>query len=582
MQEKINFLNEIKGKRLSKEFIFSLEEWKRVSGYVEELRESVTYYIDRHGFVVEMTKGDESPPERIFPRKKTWKLSGVRAVRFLPGKQDFPRGRERIMLHRYRLDMFIGIMPNSEAVMVLPEVEDGKLSAESEKVVHLDPGEFTSREFFPLADKIESALIPEKRRQTGKKQRQRALLAGVHLTSSEFEGSGAGLEELVLLCETAGFEAVELVQQKRSKPDPGFFIGRGKAHEMRNMILDKNLDGVILSEDIKYNQKRNLKQIVGVPVMDRTDLILHIFAQHAASEEGRLQVKIAMINQHLQQMIKDQKFLDRPGAGIGTRGPGETAQEMARRLIYKRKQDLEDKLARISAQRKVRRKRRKSMEVNRIALVGYTNAGKSTLLNYLSGAKVKTANQLFTTLETRTRKCILPNDFEVLFSDTVGFIRNLPHHLIEAFHSTLEEALDADLICMLLDSSDPAKDEHLKTINDTLVRLEADEIPRILVMNKIDRLTEQELEWMKVETRNAVFVSAVTGQGMDELADGIRDKLMSDKKKTQFFIPYAQAGIMERIHRNANIIERKFDEEGILITAVMSEKLIGKYEEFVV
>lgn len=578
MQEPLNGLKNLKGSRLDRDYVCAAPEW--TAWLAETITRSVSYtlYLNRNGMIVEVTVGDESPPARILPRRHSNRLSGIRAVRLLPKLVEFPRGQDTALLFEYRLDLVVGIMPGPTVKLSQLVINDGRITQLHSNGILIDPSRLAELVLHDYIAPLEAELKAGGGRDIAA-TRPRAIVLGIKQPRKSGSDEGNDIEELKRLCETAGFEAASTITHVLKEPRPDYFIGRGKVAQIREQVVTQRLHGLILSEDVKYTQKRNLKKALGVPVMDRTDLILHIFARNAVTDEGRLQVKIAMINQHLRQMVKEEKFLDRPGAGIGSRGPGETAQELKRRLIYKKKEQLEARLAGIAERRKRGRLRRAASGLGRVALVGYTNAGKSSLLMALSGTEIKVADQLFTTLDTRTRRVKIGEKNQVLFSDTVGFIKNLPHHLINAFHSTLEEALDADLICVVLDTCDPNYSCHLNVIEETLTILNASQVPQLLVLNKIDKLNTTERANLNLELPAGVPVSAISGEGLELLKNLIVQKLTKDSIVTTLFIPYSRFGLLDRLHREGTIIHEEYLEQGVSLEARIPKHCLTKFAD---
>ncbi|MBN2053270.1 GTPase HflX [bacterium] len=580
MQRATNHIDSLVGRMLPKDRVFDFAGWRETSGVARAMGQCIAVYINRRGSIVAAVQGEGEPPGRILPHPGRYRLSGIRAVLFLPAREEFPRPRDVLFMLHHRLDLMVGIAPDTTITLVIPGTRNGDLFDGAEDIRTLTPDELRRLELAPLVAAVRTGLVVPSTIRIERGTRPRAMLVGISSPGRGEVIRGNSLTELKRLCETAGFEPAVTVRQNLRKPSAGFFIGKGKAEEIRRQVLDQDLDGVILSEDIKYTQKRNLKSLLGVPVMDRTDLILRIFSQHASTEEGRLQVRMAMINQHLRQMVKEQRFLDRPGAGIGTRGPGETSQEMKRRLIFKRKQELETRLAKLAIQRELRRKRRDAAGAQRVALVGYTNAGKSSLLNALSGAHIESADKLFTTLETRTRRVTIAPGVEILMSDTVGFIKDLPHHLIHAFHSTLEEALDADLLCVVADAADPHLPDHLNTIDHTLSLLDADHLPHIMLLNKLDLLDEERLEQLRLDFPGALFISTMDRRGLDSLGAELSDFFLHVQAPSELFIPYSSGRLLDDVHQHGRVLHQAFENLGVRIRVVLNEQNRRRYAAF--
>ncbi|MCS7191567.1 MAG: GTPase HflX [Armatimonadetes bacterium] len=347
-------------------------------------------------------------------------------------------------------------------------------------------------------------------------KKERAILVGVAFNGrNELDEE---LDELEALADTAGADIVGILLQTRKEVDPAYFIGRGKAEELARMCAEFEADLVIFNHELTPAQARNLENLLNVRVVDRTELILDIFAKRARTKQAMLQVELAQLQYQLPRLRRMWKHLSRLGGGIGTRGPGETQLEVDQRRAKKRIVDLQRELLEIQRQTTERVKSRKEKELFTIALVGYTNVGKSTLMNALTKAGVFVEDRLFATLDATTRILYLPNGHKVLLTDTIGFIRNLPPHLIASFHATLEEVMTADLLLHLVDISHPASDEQIKVVEKTLQEIGAGDKPTLLVLNKADKLPPSwDREALLKRYPNAVLISALTGEGVDEL-----------------------------------------------------------------
>jgi GTP-binding protein HflX len=347
----------------------------------------------------------------------------------------------------------------------------------------------------------------------------RAALVGVDFGKGEF---AASLEELGLLSSSAGAEPVLTIMAKRASPDPALYVGSGKAQEIAQAVHDENLDIVIFNHALSPAQQRNLERVLKVRVVDRTSLILDIFAQRAQSHEGKVQVELAQLQHLATRLIRGWTHLERQKGGIGLRGPGETQLETDRRLIGERVKALRAKLKKLQRQHETQRRARGRSNTLSVSLVGYTNAGKSTLFNAMTKAQVYAADQLFATLDTTSRRIYLGEAGSVVISDTVGFIRELPHQLVAAFRATLEETIRADLLLHVVDASSPARLEQVEEVNAVLREIGADQIPQILVWNKIDAAgLEPAVERDEYDKIRRVFISAHTGAGLDLLRETI-------------------------------------------------------------
>ena len=400
-------------------------------------------------------------------------------------------------------------------------------------------------------------------------QRERAILVGVALNSrSELEEE---LEELAALADTAGAEVVGVLTQTRKEIDPAYFIGQGKAEELARMCAELGADLVIFNHDLTPAQARNLEKLLNTRVVDRTELILDIFAKRARTKQAMLQVELAQLQYQLPRLRRMWQHLSRLGGGIGTRGPGETQLEVDQRRAKKRIADLQRQLQEIQRQTSTRVQSRKERELFTIALVGYTNVGKSTLMNALTKAGVFVEDRLFATLDATTRVLFLPDGHKVLLTDTIGFIRNLPPHLIASFHATLEEVRTADLLLHVVDVSHPAMDEHIKVVEETLQEIGAGDKPTILVLNKADKLPpDWDKEALLRRYPNAVLVSALTGEGLNTLLSRIQDQF----RRMRVVAVHARLALWAQsliafVYRNGVVREIAYDTDWVSLDAEM-------------
>ena len=396
--------------------------------------------------------------------------------------------------------------------------------------------------------------------------RERVILVGV--CTRENENVEESLDELAELADTAGAEAVGRVIQNRESMHPGTYIGSGKIDEVRELAAALQADGVICDDELTPAQLRGLEQELDLKVMDRTLVILDIFAQHATTSEGKLQVELAQLRYRLARLTGKGIAMSRLGGGIGTRGPGEKKLETDRRLIKSRIARLNRELKEMQIHRDTARKKRLNESVPVAAIVGYTNAGKSTLLNALTGAGILAENKLFATLDPTTRRMELPSGQSILLTDTVGFIRKLPHHLVEAFKSTLEEARYADYILHVVDSVSPQMDAQMEAVYETLDRLGITGRPVITLFNKRDLAAGSELPKDPNAVRT-IGISAGTGAGLKELQEVLEEQLRNSRVQVEKLFPYAQAGDIQRIRRYGQVLEEEYREDGIYIKAWM-------------
>ena len=409
---------------------------------------------------------------------------------------------------------------------------------------------------------------------------ERAVLVGLNAScfTDEETATESTLDELEDLLETAGGFCTGKVLQNRHTPDPHSFIGEGKALEVKMLVEATGSNMVVFDNELSPGNIRALEEIVGVTVLDRSALILDIFAQRARTKEGRLQVELAPYKYLLPRLSGMGASLSRQGGGIGTRGPGETQLESDRRHIRDRINRLEEELEQVRKVRAVQRERRMKNSVPVVAIVGYTNAGKSTLLNQLTGAGIPANNRLFDTLDTTSRQLKVSDDLDVILSDTVGFIAKLPHHLVNAFHATLEELEYADLLLHVIDASDPQLEQHIAVVNRLIRKLAKPETPVLQVYNKADRVYYDDIP----RGRDIVAISAKKGINMEGLLQAIERALAKARHHVLLRLPYSMGGAVDTLHSNAKVKSVEYTGEGIEVDTVLDDILYGRYREYVV
>ena len=402
---------------------------------------------------------------------------------------------------------------------------------------------------------------------------ERVLLVSVDTGEFDAEVSLAELAELV---STAGGEVVGVATQKKESPDKATCLGSGRAEEIALQCSAEDIDLVVMDRELSPTQLRNLEEIFPCRLIDRTMLILDIFAGRARSAEGRLQVELAQLQYMLPRLTGQGAALSRQGGGIGTRGPGETKLESDKRHIRRRLAAIREQLEKVESQRKLRRERRRKDGIPTVALVGYTNAGKSTLLNYLTNAGVLAEDKLFATLDPTARALRLPDGREVMLVDTVGFVRRLPHQLVRAFHSTLEEAVEADVILNICDASSPHAAEHLQVTGDLLAELGCGETPVLRVMNKCDLAPEIG------DNPNHIRISALSGDGIDALLEAVAEALPPDRKKVKLLLPFSKGALAEQCRRDGQVEYEEYVPEGLAMTVILGARLLAETAEYVV
>jgi GTP-binding protein HflX len=416
---------------------------------------------------------------------------------------------------------------------------------------------------------------------TPRKQQERALLIGLEQDGVSKWDLRDSMEELRELASSAGAEVVDTVTQKLPKPTAPFYIGKGKAEALKDSVQNQQVTSVIFNDELSPAQGRNLENLLSRKVVDRTQLILDIFAQRARSREGRLQIELAQLQYLLPRLTRMWSHLSRQSGGIGTRGPGETQLEVDRRRVQERIARLERELEAVRKHRSVQRQGRKRHQWPVAAVVGYTNAGKSTLLNLMTGADVLAVDKLFATLDPTTRSFTLPNNQRVLLTDTVGFLRKLPHTLIESFKATLEEVSEADLLIHVVDLGHPRVDEHMRAVDNVLNELGAFGKQTLIVFNKIDILENRNLaETYRRRFPGSVAISARTGQGIDQFVEVLQSALGAWRLRSRFRVPLSESNLIAEVHRVGHVLDLQYDGDHAVITAHVPPHLEQKLSNF--
>ena len=414
-----------------------------------------------------------------------------------------------------------------------------------------------------------------------KRTHERAVLIGLEKQGVSKWDLQDSLEELAELASSAGAEVVDTVTQKLQKPTAPYYIGKGKAESLKPGLQERQVTSVIFDDELSPAQGRNLENLLSRKVLDRTQLILDIFAQRARSREGRLQIELAQLQYLLPRLTRMWHHLSRQTGGIGTRGPGETQLEVDRRRVQERISRLERELESVRKTRAVQRQGRKRHQWPVAAVVGYTNAGKSTLLNLLTGADVVAENKLFATLDPTTRSFVLPNKQRVLLTDTVGFLRKLPHTLIESFKATLEEVSEADLLIHVVDLSHSRVDDQIEAVEGVTKELNAFGKQTLIVFNKIDNLVNHELvETYLRKFPGSVAISARTGENVNQLVEVLQDALSAWRLRSHFKIPASESALIAEIHRVGHVLELRYEGNDAIIVAHVPPELTQKLERF--
>jgi GTP-binding protein HflX len=409
--------------------------------------------------------------------------------------------------------------------------------------------------------------------------RERIVLVGVTLGGGDTEETDASLDELALLVDTAGADALERVHQRRDSPDPATYVGSGKAKEIKAVANAIDADTVVFDDELSPAQQFNLEKILGRSALDRTAVILDIFAQNASSQEGKAQVELAQLRYRLPRLRASGRTFSQQGGGIGTRGPGETQLEVDRRRLVRRVHKLEGDLRKVQAHRETQSKQRSRTRNRAIALVGYTNAGKSSLLNRLAGAEVHVEDRLFATLDATTRRLALPGGETVFATDTVGFVRKLPHQLVTAFKTTLDVVRDADLLVHVVDGSGPDPQGSMDAVREVLAEIGAGEVPELLVFNKADR--GEGAERLAEKHEGSVAVSAHSGFNLEHLTAVIGDRVRSMTALAELMIPWDRGDVLASVHREGQVLTESAEESGMRLKARLEPASLGALRDYV-
>ena len=599
---------------------------ERLIAVTEEIGREVAVYVDRKGRIIEISVGNTWTVDLpAVDARSEVRLSGVRCIHTHPSGDTELSDPDISSLRRLRFDAMAAIgRLAGESVGCLgfftgEKEEDGTLEVQIFGPVRAD--HLNRIRLTPLIQSINRRLSRERTQATDDEE-ERAVLAGIDapMTCALWTTEDS-LAELAELARTAGATVVGTFIQKKAKPDTAFFLGRGKVEEMAMFIQNERATLVIFDDELTPSQQRNLEMALGVKILDRTALILDIFAQRARTAAGKLQVELAQMKYSLPRILGQGLVLSRLGGGIGTRGPGETKLEVDRRRIRRRIHDIEGEIERLKKERLLHRERRRAARIPVAALVGYTNAGKSTLLNALTGAEVFAEDKLFATLDPTTRSLRLADGREILVTDTVGFIQKLPHTLVQAFHATLEEVVEADLLLHVVDVSNEAAEFQIEAVTEVLKELGAAEKPMLYVLNKLDRLTngaggtgegdaaaqvdtaddarheaaggfsEGEIPSLEevhlppavlrlLRGREGRAISARMGAGLAALQEKIADFFRTGEVELTLHIPFTENAAVTRLHEAGRVLHTDYDERGTRVRVRLSEEEAARFRRY--
>lgn len=563
----------------------------KLADITEYINREISVYITRSGQIIEIAVGDNATVElpSFSGRRGAGRLSGIRCIHTHPGGNPYLSGVDISALKNNKYDAMVAIgvvspdFTKSELTFGLITGIDSNENYTAECYGPYSIEDAENINFVNTVSTIERILDKQTGTASLQVMSERAILIGMEWGRNDSLWTvDDSLEELKQLADTAGVTVIKKFIQKRPKPDPAFFIGRGKVQELALYAQQENIDLCIFDDELSPAQQRNIESVMGIRILDRTALILDIFAQRARTNEGKLQVELAQLQYTLPRIMGKGLMLSRLGGGIGTRGPGETKLEVDRRRIRDRIAFIKDQIEKVKAVRSLHRSKRKKNNVFEVSLVGYTNAGKSTLLNTLTNSDIYAKDQLFATLDPTTRQLTLPNKQEIIITDTVGFIQRLPHQLIAAFRSTLEVVTEADLLVHVIDVSHELYKEQAAAVHEVLKEIGAETKPVITVYNKIDKLPpDSKLADRLALEEDTVCISAAKKLNLETLQQMIETHLKSKAVEVTLCIPYAETAKAAQLHETANVLEQEYTENGAVMKVILPVEDLEAYNEYI-
>ncbi len=563
----------------------------KLADITEYINREISVYITRSGQIIEIAVGDNATVElpSFSGRRGAGRLSGIRCIHTHPDGNPYLSGVDISALKNNKYDAMVAIgviSPNftkSELTFGLITGIDSNENYTAECYGPYSIEDAENINFVNTVSTIERILDKQTGTASLQVMSERAILIGMEWGRNDSLWTvDDSLEELKQLADTAGATVIKKFIQKRPNPDPAFFIGRGKVQELALYAQQENIDLCIFDDELSPAQQRNIESVMGIRILDRTALILDIFAQRARTNEGKLQVELAQLQYTLPRIMGKGLMLSRLGGGIGTRGPGETKLEVDRRRIRDRIAFIKDQIEKVKAVRSLHRSKRKKNNVFEVSLVGYTNAGKSTLLNTLTNSDIYAKDQLFATLDPTTRQLTLSNKQEIIITDTVGFIQRLPHQLIAAFRSTLEVVTEADLLVHVIDVSHELYKEQAAAVHEVLKEIGAETKPVITVYNKIDKLPpDNKLADRLALEEDAVCISAAKKLNLETLQQMIESHLRSKAVEVTLCIPYAETAKAAQLHETANVLEQEYTENGAVMKVILPVEDLEAYNEYI-
>ena len=563
----------------------------KLADITEYINREISVYITRSGQIIEIAVGDNATVElpSFSGRRGAGRLSGIRCIHTHPGGNPYLSGVDISALKNNKYDAMVAIgvvspdFTKSELTFGLITGIDSNENYTAECYGPYSIEDAENINFVNTVSTIERILDKQTGTASLQVMSERAILIGMEWGRNDSLWTvDDSLEELKQLADTAGATVIKKFIQKRPKPDPAFFIGRGKVQELALYAQQENIDLCIFDDELSPAQQRNIESVMGIRILDRTALILDIFAQRARTNEGKLQVELAQLQYTLPRIMGKGLMLSRLGGGIGTRGPGETKLEVDRRRIRDRIAFIKDQIEKVKAVRSLHRSKRKKNNVFEVSLVGYTNAGKSTLLNTLTNSDIYAKDQLFATLDPTTRQLTLPNKQEIIITDTVGFIQRLPHQLIAAFRSTLEVVTEADLLVHVIDVSHELYKEQAAAVHEVLKEIGAETKPVITVYNKIDKLPpDSKLADRLALEEDTVCISAAKKLNLETLQQMIESHRKSKAVEVTLCIPYAETAKAAQLHETANVLEQEYTENGAVMKVILPVEDLEAYNEYI-
>ena len=572
--------------------LLSAELALKLADITDFINREISVYITRSGQIVKVVVGSNETVElpAVEGRRGSSRLSGIRCVHTHPNGAPALSGVDISALKSNRFDCMVAIGVTSPYYaestlgfgMIVGIDENEQFIVENYGPLSMQDAENI---YFPnLVNTVERILDKQTSSTSLAQAQERAVLVGMEYNGMlntlgwTIEDS---VEELKQLADTAGAQVVARFLQKRPKPDPAFFIGKGKVQELALFVQQENVDLCIFDDELSPAQQRNIEQAMGIRVLDRTALILDIFAQRARTNEGKLQVELAQLQYNLPRIMGKGLSLSRLGGGIGTRGPGETKLEVDRRRIRDRIAYIKECIGKVKSVRTLHRASRNKASVPTVSLVGYTNAGKSTLLNTLTNSDIYAKDQLFATLDPTTRQLDLPDKQQAILTDTVGFIQRLPHQLVAAFQSTLEEVIEADVLLHVIDVSHELYKEQSNAVYHVLEQIGAKDKTIITVYNKIDKLPEDSaLPARLAQEENSVCISAKAGLNLDKLLEMIAENLKLKAVEDYFLIPYSESAVAAKLHSVGTVLEQEYLAEGTQLKVRLDANQLDEFEKY--